>query len=340
MKILKYLLFLILIGIIGFAVFIAVQPGTYDVSRTTEIQAPQTIVQQYIDDYTTWEKWSPWLEQEPDAVINYGDKTSGVGGTYSWKGEILGEGNMETTYVSKDSINQRINFTAPYESSSDVYWNIEEGENITKVTWGMKGDMNFMSKLFITLEGGMDKAIGPDYERGLKKLDSVVTTDMKKYTISDNGITDYGGGYYLYLSTSSKQDETAAKMAVMFPKIMEFMEKNAIEMTGKPFSRYEKWDEAAGTTIFSTCIPVKEKIITPAGSEVLCGYAEPQQYYKTTLKGDYANLYEAWTKATENLKAAGYEEVEGGAPFEVYVNDPQNYPNPAEWITEIYIPVK
>lgn len=110
-------------------------------------------------------------------------------------------------------------------------------------------------------------------------------------------------------------------------------------MAGKPFSRYEMWDEEAGTTIFSTCIPVKERVITPAGSEVLCGYVEPGQYYKTTLKGDYANLYEAWTKAMENLSAAGHEEAEGNAPLEVYVSDPQTDPNPAAWITEIYIPV-
>ena len=27
-------------------------------------------------------------------------------------------------------------------------------------------------------------------------------------------------------------------------------------------------------------------------------------------------------------------------PFEIYTTDPGNYPNPADWITEIYIPIK
>ncbi len=340
MKILKYLLFLILIGLIGFALFIAVQPSTYDISRSHEIEAPATVVHSYIDDYSKWGEWSPWLEKEAEAVVNLGEKTSGVGASYSWKGDELGEGNMETRYVSKDSISQLINFISPYESTSDIYWTIGAGETTTKVTWGMKGELGFMEKVFVTLGGGMEKAIGPDYERGLEKMDSVVKAGMEKYAITDNKVADYGGGYYLYISTSSRQDETGEKMAMLFPRIMEFMQKEGIEMAGKPFSRYTKWDEEAGTTIFSTCIPVKEKIVTPAGSEVLCGYIEPGQYYKTTLTGNYTNLAEAWGKAMENIKAAGLEEVEGGEPFEVYTNDPMEYPNPADWITEIYIPVK
>ena len=340
MKILKYVLFLIIIVGIGLAIYIAVQPSTYNISRSAEINAPSAVVHHYVDDYTKWPEWSPWLEQEPDAEIVYGDKTAGVGAYYSWKGEVLGEGNIETMYVSNDSINQVINFIKPYKSTSGVYWNIEAHENTTKVTWGMKGEMGFMNKAFVTFGGGMDKMLGPDYERGLKKLDSVVVDGMKKYTVTDNGPVDHGGGYYLYMTTSCRQDETGQKMAAMFPEIKAFMETNNLAMAGMPFALYEKWDEEAGTTIFSACLPVKEKIVTPAGSNVLCGYITPQKYYKTTLKGDYINLKEAWPKAMEYISAAGYEGVEGISPFEVYVNDPMEYPNPADWTTEIYIAIQ
>ena len=27
-------------------------------------------------------------------------------------------------------------------------------------------------------------------------------------------------------------------------------------------------------------------------------------------------------------------------PFEIYTNDPGDFPNPADWITEIYIPIE
>ncbi|MGB5320880.1 MAG: GyrI-like domain-containing protein, partial [Lutimonas sp.] len=49
---------------------------------------------------------------------------------------------------------------------------------------------------------------------------------------------------------------------------------------------------------------------------------------------------EAWEKAmfdAENLKE--YRVVESGEPFEIYVNNTDNTPNPAQLVTEIYIPV-
>jgi predicted transcriptional regulator YdeE len=63
-------------------------------------------------------------------------------------------------------------------------------------------------------------------------------------------------------------------------------------------------------------------------------------YYKTTLKGSYDNSKKAWEKAmmdVENL--LDYYMVEDGEPFEVYVNNMMTTANPADLITEIYIPV-
>ena len=90
MKTLKYLLFIIVLGGIGLSIFIAVQPDTYDISRSHEIGAPSAVVHNYIDDYMKWNQWSPWTEKEPDAKLVYGDKTSGMkcllclGGRNSW----------------------------------------------------------------------------------------------------------------------------------------------------------------------------------------------------------------------------------------------------------------
>ena len=146
MKFLKYVLIIILIAVIVLAIYIAVQPGAYHVTRSATINAPSAVVHRYIDDFEKRRDWDPWFEQEPEAEVTFGDKTSGVGAFYSWKGELLGEGSLETVYVSEDSIARVIKFIKPFESASDIYWTIEPQENATKVTWGMKGDMGFMEK--------------------------------------------------------------------------------------------------------------------------------------------------------------------------------------------------
>src|SRR5690606_15269784 len=90
---------------------------------------------------------------------------------------------------------------------------------------------------------------------------------------------------------------------------------------------------------FSTAVPVKEQVITPEGSPVVCGFMEPVTAVKTSLKGDYKHLSEAYTKARQYIEKNSLQIDPQGKSFEVYVTNPEETPNPAEWLTEIYIPI-
>ena len=85
-------------------------------------------------------------------------------------------------------------------------------------------------------------------------------------------------------------------------------------------------------------MPINERIIVTEG-DVLCGYMEPLFAVKTVLTGNYTNLAEAYQKAQEYVAQNNLIADPGKKMFEVYSNDPGNVPNPAEWRTEIYIPV-
>ncbi|MDG3581463.1 SRPBCC family protein [Galbibacter pacificus] len=341
MRILKYLIFLFLIVTIGFAIYIAIQPDNYKVTRTTVINAPQSVLYNYINDTKEWPNWDPWYEKDPNAQLRYGEKTKGVGATYSWNGEFIGKGKIKTTYSTIDSISQNIHFISPYESSAHDFWKLEPSnqQDATIVTWGIEGELGFMEKAVMLFQGGMENNIGPDFERGLKKLDSLVIADMKKYSISLIGKTEYGGGYYLYQTASSKQNEVNLATNKMFPELGAFMEQNYISPSGTPFTLFEEWDDTNNTAIFSACIPVKEKIMTPPGSMILCGYMEPGVYFKTILKGDYVNMDEAWSKTREAIKKNEIAIDPARDAFETYIKSPDEYPNPADLLSEIYIPI-
>jgi predicted transcriptional regulator YdeE len=114
-----------------------------------------------------------------------------------------------------------------------------------------------------------------------------------------------------------------------------------VRTTGGPFTLYHKFDEENDAVMFSVCYPVAEKMITTAGSGVLTGFLKHGTYYKTTLKGSYEYSDKAWKAATEGSEyLTGYKVVENGEPFEIYGNNPHETPNPADLITEIYIPVE
>lgn len=341
MKILKYLLLLVLIVVIGGAIYLATLEGTYDINRSKVINAPAAVVFDKVNDYKSWTEWSPWFELDPEVKLTYGDITSGSGASYSWHSDNkdVGAGSMETTEaVTNESISQKIAFTKPWQSESDIYWTFKPAEGGgTEVTWGMKGEMPFMQRFFASR---MDEMVGPDYERGLAKLDSVIQADMKKYSVEVNGETTHSGGYYLYNTTSCKIDEVPDKMAEMMPKVGEYVMKNKITMAGPAFSLYHKWDQENNAVIFSCAVPVSEKVITDKDSGIQTGMLKPFKAVKTTLTGNYENLFEAWTAADKYIVDNGLEEVHGHPALEVYANDPMEFPNPADWITEIYIPVK
>lgn len=338
MKALKFILLLLLILIIGFSIYVAVQPNDFNFKRSRTINAPVSLLYNEVNDFKNWPDFSPWIEQEPDANLSYGDVTSGENASYSWNGEILGEGSMTTLSTKEDeSISQKINFIKPFEAESNIDWFFKPTDSGTVVTWEMKGKQDFMTKLFTTFAGSIESETGPAFERGLFKLDSIVQEDMKRYSVEVNGVTEYGGGYYLYKTTNANSQNISAKMGENFGAIMMFMGKNGIKQSGMPLTVYN--DMSSANVIMSNGIPVKERIEVPADSDVSINFIPNIKVLKTTLKGNYTNLPKAWEATMKHLAENNLEQSEE-KPFEIYTTDPGNYPNPADWVTEIYIPIK
>ncbi len=347
MKILKYLLYIILIVLIGGAVYFGIKDGKFDVSSTKEMEVPLKMAYNTVNEYTSWKDWGPWMELDPDAKITYSDTTSGVGASHSWDSEHpeVGTGSMKTLSVSENtSIDQEIIFSTPLgDSKSDVYWNFESVENSNKVnvTWGMKGEQTFMEKVFMAFQKEpFESSLKSMFDKGLENLENNIHDEMKKYTITVDGVKQHGGGYYMYTTTVSKMSEIGEKMAPMMGLVSEYMTNNNITFSGMPFTIYNQIDEVNGTVIFSACIPVSERVITLEGSSVYCGYQEPTRSLKTILSGNYNYLGETYEKAKTFMAENNLTSDNKASMFEVYATDPSLIPNPAEWITEVYIPIE
>ncbi|MHA7058250.1 SRPBCC family protein [Aquimarina sp. M1] len=344
MKIIKYLFFLLLLVVIGGGVYIAMTNGNFQIEESKVIDAPDELLFNTINEYKTWEEWGPWMDDSDDMIVEYANQTSGNGASYSWKSETQGDGSMKTIKVAPfTSINQKITFITPMgESNSDVYWKFEKLEDKkTKVTWGMKGEQSFMEKAFwMTQDSTLSQSLRPMYQEGLENLQAFVNKKMKEYSVHVDGVTEHRGGYYMYIATASPIADVSEKMAQMLPAVMSYIRQNNLPQTGMPFTIYNEFNEEQGTAIYSTGIPVREEVVTPADSNILCGSLPQQKVVKTTLKGDYTNLKEAWDAGYKYIEDNGLEPNAESPAFEVYRTDPSIQPNPAEWITEIYIPIK
>ncbi|WP_111706382.1 SRPBCC family protein [Lutibacter citreus] len=336
MKYLKYILLLVLILTIGFSIYISTLDSEYDVSANKTIKAPKELIFNTINDYKTWQHWGPWYEIDPTIVASYPDVTSGIGASYSWIGKE-GNGSMKTlSLVPNKEIIQQIDFGTG--STPEIYWDINYTENGNKVTWGMRGKSTFTEKAYWLTQGGIEKNMTPMYNRGLELLETYLLKEMDKHSFKIIGEVEHGGGFYLYQKTTCKTTEADILMGKMFTEVQEYMTLNSIDSAGKPFLLTHNWDETNNSTTFSTCIPVSEKINT--SSSILTGLLEPQKTFKTIYKGSYQYSYKAWEAAYKALSEQGFTQLENGEPYEVYKIRPIDNPNPASWITEIYIPIE
>jgi len=341
MKLGKYIVLIVLLLVVGTSIYVATLDNTYRVERSKIIEAPIEVVYNQIIDFKKWPSWSPWIEQEPQVDLTYGNQTAGVGANYSWNGEIIGAGNMITLAAhAPDSITQKINFTAPFESSADIYWKLTKVPSGTEVSWAMQGEMDFMMKGYMAFSGGMDMQIGPDYERGLVKLDSVTKAAMNEFTVKVNGVTEHGGSFYIYNSASTNMSQVGAKIQELMPKVGAYVAAQNISQAGMPFTLYHKIDQENNGVIMSCAVPISDRITLGDDTGLLMGELKPFKAVKVTLKGNYTNLQSAWS--------AGYDYIADNQltadplkpALEVYTNDPGKFPNPADWITTLYIPVK
>ena len=162
-----------LLGVLAvFLIVAAFQPDTYKVTRSTEIAAPPAAVHAQINDFHNWDKWSPWAKLDPSMKATYSGAPSGATASYYWIGNSnVGEGRM-TILESQPGQTVKIDleFIKPFPSKALTLFTVSPAGAGSKVEWTMTGDSNFISKVMCLLMGGMDKMIGPDFERGLAQL--------------------------------------------------------------------------------------------------------------------------------------------------------------------------
>ena len=327
---------LLIIGLIILAglIWLATQPADYEVIRSRVINVSPNEVYSKVSDLKHWGSWSPWLMHEPDSVIEYGDTTEGPKGWYSWKGQHIGAGKMtHVSMIENESIEQALEFYKPMKSNSDVYWRFSPMGEATEVTWGMRGKMPF---LFRWMSKMMDGWVGKDYEIGLAKLAMVSGDNSDPFDISFSGVIEAPAVDYISSHFAGSIDDMKAVMSDTYPKLMQAVADNNLEMSGSPFALYHEFDQKQKTVICDMAVPVTEaKEI--AGFQV--GNLPVHTYLRTDLSGDYKHLENAWHSAFSHARMFKHKIKMGSPMVETYVTDPSQTQG-LELKTTIDIPLK
>jgi AraC family transcriptional regulator len=136
-----------------------------------------------------------------------------------------------------------------------------------------------------------------------------------------------------------RRDEIAATIGAELPKVFVHAQQRGIAIAEYPITRY--LESSMGLVTLETGMRV-----TPRSGEWTAGEGEGDVLAETlpggpaavTIhSGPYDQLQAAYAALEEWIAANGLRPA--GAPWEAYLNDPADHPNPQDWKTEVCWPV-
>jgi len=109
---------------------------------------------------------------------------------------------------------------------------------------------------------------------------------------------------------------------------------NNITPSGKPFAIYHSWDDVA--TRVSACLPLTEE--NEGNDKIASGFTYAGNALKVIHIGPYTNSGSVHKAIHAYIKDNAKEYA--GSPWEIYINGPGSEPDPNNYITKIYYPIK
>ncbi|MDB5988346.1 MAG: hypothetical protein JWR16_3399 [Nevskia sp.] len=317
-------------------------PRTVQISRSVVINAPPSSIFAVVDGFRQFERWSPWAEKDPNLKVEISGPPFGVGAHYSWSGnKDVGSGTQEIIESHPyTDVKTRLTFSG-FDQPSVAVMSLEPlaGQG-THVTWALHSDLggNPLWHYFGLL---MDKMVGPDYERGLAHLKTLVESQAKtdfgalqveRVDLQPQTIVSVAG------SATTDVDAIGKALGAAYGKVGVAMKAAGLKQVAAPVSITRRYDEVAKVYEFDAGIPVdRADASLPADGPAKLTKTYAGLALKVQHQGPYATLGKTYELIDAFKKAYGLQD--NGDSWEQYVDDPTTTPA-AEVKTLIFVPVK
>jgi len=142
-----------------------------------------------------------------------------------------------------------------------------------------------------------------------------------------------------------KRSEIAATIAEGLGHVFRYAQEHGIALAGLPFTRYPETGPGLvtmepGMRIASSGQapnPIDPAWIGTGAAEVIVDTLPGGPAAVTTHAGSYDNLQDAYAAIEQWIEAEGL--VAKGPPWESYITDPTEHPDPKDWKTEVFWPL-
>ena len=176
--------------------------------------------------------------------------------------------------------------------------------------------------------------VGPCIKLFHHRQDGRASKDSMTYSITKKEIPQQP---VIVVRRRIKPSEVAKTLAESLGQVFQHAQVKGIALAGQPFTRYLEW--GPGLWTIEAGMPVTARICETRQDTDVRPEALPGGFVATTTHtGAYDKLSEAHAAIQQWIEAEGL--AAAGAPWEVYTTDPADYPDPKDWKTEIFWPVK
>jgi AraC family transcriptional regulator len=136
-----------------------------------------------------------------------------------------------------------------------------------------------------------------------------------------------------------RRAEIAATIAAEVPKVFLHAQRRGIAIAGYPITRYLQ--TSIGLVTLETGMRVSgsssQRVASEDEGDILAETLPSGTAAVTIHSGPYDQLPAAYAALEEWIDANGFQPA--GAPWEAYLNDPSDHPNPEDWKTEVCWPL-
>ncbi len=328
---LKFILLALLILVVIVLLLGWFAPRQVDISRDRIIEVPAEKVFAAVNDLTTWKHWSPWQQKDSSLKVTFGEKTSGLGASYSWTSKHSGNGRYTITQIEPNrSLVSSLEFDG--QGEGEGYWKFEEVESgKTKTTWGLRFDLPYPFNAMLLFKN-MDSA-GADFDEGLDYLKAYLEEEAEKigsHTVKKEAWTPKH--YITIRKDGLAQKDIPDFLSKAYSQIGEYLGSHHITPSGAPAGLYYLWDEKNKTTDLAAAIPVRKK---PENlPETLTGISlENDSALIIDYYGSYENSGSAHAAMDTYMNEHGF--TLKPPVLEEYLTDPGAEADPSKWHTRI-----
>lgn len=340
MKIVKYIVYLIILLAIGGAILISTDKGEFTITNTSTVHAPKTMVYDALKNWKNWENWHVrWTEDPTTSLSSNGDVLEWASNNKMYK--------KGTATFSKKIPYKTLEFDTEIEAGSGTIMesntiNLKElGEFETEVTWETNIKLSFWPKLEMRLGRGSHYLNSETelFTSSLSTLETLLKDRMNQHSSEVMGLTLLPERNYIHMATASNQDNFIATARKKIKRLYDYTDRYGIPVKGAPIVVIHKRENNNRNYLFSVALPLPDEYaLNLEDPEIVIGIFEPRSTLKMSLKGNYKYWEETLESGISYLRQQGMASpLEEGIVLK-WTNYEDLPVNPAEWLSEIYIP--